>query len=218
MIFAQVLPIIQEFKDGKNKIALWQIDESIEELNEQIHIAHIQYKSVQRQIQHYSCLLALEKIFNKKVEIFYDEFRKPHLKYGKEHISLSHSQNLVAVMSNSHYGCGIDLENITDKAYKLRSKFLSPEESFYLKNFDQDQQIKLCVLIWSAKECLYKFHGRKSLRFKEHLHIKFEDKDFELTNKHFKGYVQKGTDYLSIGLKYQIIHNHFFVYTTEPFE
>lgn len=95
-----------------------------------------------------------------------DEFGKPYLIDSDFQISISHSYPMVACAIHPSKSCGIDIESIRPQLIKIKHKFLNQEELAYCG----DDLKKLC-LHWSAKEALYKIHGRKRLIFAEQLAV-----------------------------------------------
>ncbi|MEL6536288.1 MAG: 4'-phosphopantetheinyl transferase superfamily protein, partial [Bacteroidota bacterium] len=93
-----------------------------------------------------------------------DEFGKPHLVGIPGHISLSHCWPYAAAAYYAEKPIGIDLELVQDKLSRLAPKFLDKNELSWSRN-----QLDILALRWSAKEALYKLHGRKKLAFSEQL-------------------------------------------------
>jgi phosphopantetheinyl transferase len=98
--------------------------------------------------------------------IYKDSHGKPHLIETKGQISVTHSYPYVAVIYHEDETVGIDLELPREKILKISPKFLSDSE---LENAGQD--VKKTTIYWSAKESLFKLHGRKFVIFIENLAI-----------------------------------------------
>ena len=86
-------------------------------------------------------------------------------------VSLSHSGVWVAAMLAHGGRAGVDVEIIRDKAQRLASKFLAPDEwaeaqAASLAAPDADAHY---TLLWSAKETLYKLAARRGIIFKKQL-------------------------------------------------
>ncbi|MEQ9301508.1 MAG: 4'-phosphopantetheinyl transferase superfamily protein [Cyclobacteriaceae bacterium] len=95
-----------------------------------------------------------------------DDFDKPHLIGDMAHISISHSHPFAAVMIHMDKSCGIDIERPQEKIRRIAHKFMNTDEERWV-----DEQLENMTLVWSAKETLYKIHGRKKLAFKEEMMI-----------------------------------------------
>lgn len=83
---------------------------------------------------------------------------------GKFHISISHSFELAAAIK-APMSCGIDIQSIQDKIFRIQSKFATPKESG-----DHPSKEYLHVL-WGAKEAMYKAFGKRGLDFKVNMDL-----------------------------------------------
>ncbi len=101
--------------------------------------------------------------------ISYDPFGKPRLDNGRSNLSVAHSGVYAALMVSPTRAVGIDIEAIQPKIHRLAHKFLREEELDY--HFTSHATESL-MLIWCAKEALYKLHGRREISFKEHILVK----------------------------------------------
>jgi phosphopantetheinyl transferase len=99
-------------------------------------------------------------------ELAYSATNKPYLKDRSEHISISHSHDMLAIICNRAENTGIDIELLRDKVQGIQHKFLYETEKAFAHN-DTDRLITL----WAAKESLYKVYGLKELDFKKHLFV-----------------------------------------------
>ena len=107
-------------------------------------------------------------------DLFYDDYRKPHLKDGKC-ISISHSFLYSGVIV-SDLEVGIDIEMQRDKIARIATKFINYEFN-YLKK-ESDKYINELTIIWCIKESLYKLFATPGMVFKDHfLVIPFMDED-----------------------------------------
>jgi len=62
--------------------------------------------------------------------IYYDENNKPYLVNPPRSISVSHTDNYSAVLINENVNeiRGLDVERLSEKAFRNKSKFLSDDE------------------------------------------------------------------------------------------
>ena len=97
-----------------------------------------------------------------KSTIYYDGNDKPHL-LDKNHISISHSHEFVAVMIAYIHGIGVDIEFIHPRISKLAQKFLSENE----KQLADDNNLEKLHVVWGAKEVLYKIHSIGGIDFRK---------------------------------------------------
>lgn len=163
-------------------IGLWKIEEDefffLERVklyeNEWIRLGEIVHP--QKRLEWLSsrlCLKELLKIANtSRVESLNTQSGKPYLSNNAHNISYTHSARYSAAIASKPLEVGIDIEDFSRKR-NPRTRFLfmnEPELSFYEQNPDP----ALFLLIWSAKETLYKIMGR-GFAFKENLFLHLED-------------------------------------------
>ena len=163
---------------GKNgKLGIWHITESVEELLSMIPRSIGTKKDLSAQALNpnerrrkewlVARILAEQLTGEKDIRIIYDEHKKPFLENSKKHISLSHSRDLLAVITDEAE-TGIDIELIKPKVVRIKEKFMSGEELGSLQENNQEEQL---TIYWCAKESLYKLYGKKELHFKENILI-----------------------------------------------
>ena len=114
--------------------------------------------------------LAVRKLLENEdpeLTIDYDLKGKPFLNNQKG-ISISHSNEMVAIGISNETHFGIDIQHKTDKIFKIKSKFLSKNESNFLGKTDD---IVLLTKLWSAKESIFKALGKEGVSFSNDLEI-----------------------------------------------
>jgi phosphopantetheinyl transferase len=124
------------------------------------------------------CLKELLKIANTtRVESLSTATGKPYLSNNQHHISYTHSTHYSAAIAGQGHEVGVDIE-YRHRKRNLRTRFLfmSDEELDY---FEPIKSFELFLLIWSAKETLYKLLG-EGHAFKHHLHMQL--KNFQLAD------------------------------------
>lgn len=125
-----------------------------------------------------------------------DEFGKPYLLGGPFQLSFSHSHGYVAVLL-SDQPVGVDLQAIVPKIDRIAKKFMREEE---LASLQPETRLEHLHFYWSAKEALYKAHGRRELDFRQHIFVQpFDYQPFSNT----VGRVSKGTETLSFDLYFE---------------
>ena len=114
--------------------------------------------------------LAVRKLLENEdpeLTIDYDLKGKPFLNKQKG-ISISHSNEIVAIGISNEIDFGIDIQFKTDKVFKIQSKFLSQMES---KFFEKKNDLESLIKVWSAKESIYKALGKEGVSFSKDLEI-----------------------------------------------
>lgn len=169
------MPFLKVHQVNKSKIwGIWELTESVEEMlskldtslenGEYLLITHP--KKVNEWAGSRVIAMELMKRLNQDYKgIRKDEFGKPWLKEVEGFISISHKYPFVIVIIDLESEVGIDIEPVNKKIMKLAHKFLDDEERKWAHNSNW------VTLVWASKEALYKWHGRKSLIFKDQLKV-----------------------------------------------
>jgi phosphopantetheinyl transferase len=106
---------------------------------------------------------------------------------------------------------GIDIECIHDRILKIRSKFVAAKEDVFLK--EDNFLTENLILIWSAKEALFKMDGKGNMDFRKNISIK----PFHLQDSGFiMGAISKNNLVHEFPLSYQKIQDHMMVFVTTP--
>lgn len=210
------MPIIKhEQINAKSSWVIWRIDETIEDFLQKVTLDECDKKDLEA-IRHedkkrewFSSRLAVKHLLGARQLKFNgikkDQFNKPFLKDHSSHISISHSFPYAAAIMHTEKPVGIDIERPRTKILSVAKKFLNEEE----RDFAGDDLDVLSIL-WSAKEVLYKIHGRKRLTFKHHLAIR----PFKKNHDHpISCSIIFGEDHFqSYQLKFQKINAHYVVF------
>ncbi|MBQ3248001.1 MAG: 4'-phosphopantetheinyl transferase superfamily protein [Alistipes sp.] len=98
------------------------------------------------------------------IEISYNEVGAPQITNRTEYIGISHSNDHVAVII-SHNRCAVDIERLDRNFEGVTARYLHPEE----QALSSDE--RLSATIWSAKETLYKFSGKRGLDFMHEIRV-----------------------------------------------
>jgi len=135
-------------------------------------------------------------------EVLYTQTNKPYLKDRNEHISISHSHDVLAIIINEKENTGVDVELVRDKILAIKHKFLNENETKFAKD-----NVEILTYIWAAKETLYKIYGLKGLDFKLHLSV-----DMNNEGDTFYGTIQKEDLKKRYKLKKEKLENYCLVY------
>jgi hypothetical protein len=145
-------------------LLLWKITETEEQLKGQLPenvlktIVYKNYKSSSRRIEvmaTYALLLSFLKI--PSVVVHHKSNGQPLL--DGFYISISHTNGYACVLLSTQNMVAIDIEYHSDRIARIRSKFLRNDEAF--NSIDQ------LLVVWSAKETLYKYFSADDLMFDE---------------------------------------------------
>lgn len=108
----------------------------------------------------------LRKVLKINAPIIYLPSGKPALYNTSDHISISHTKEIVA-FATSEQPIGIDIEEKSRNCTRVINKFVSVHE----KNLYQQQQGNWPLELWCAKEAAYKLYDLPGLSFKEEISI-----------------------------------------------
>lgn len=163
------------------QILVWKVTESYTELLEQVilnetnHMRLDGMKSEMHQRAFLSVRKLLQETGHSDLDLYYDEFGKPHL-HGEKHISITHSHNFSAIIISDEI-VGIDIELQRNKIIRIADKFCDLE--FQFLDRDSDEYIRKLTVIWGSKEAIFKIRNEKGISFKDHINVQ----SFELNAK-----------------------------------
>ena len=167
--------------NSTTQILVWKVTESYTELFEQVVLNdtnRLRLEGMKSQM-HQCAFLSVRKLLQETgrtdLDLYYDEFGKPHL-HGKKHISITHSHNFSAIIISDET-VGIDIELQRDKIIRIADKFCNSE--FQFLDRDSDEYIRKLTVIWGAKEAIFKIRNEKGISFKDHINVQ----SFELNDK-----------------------------------
>ena len=164
------MPFLKDFIiNNSTKIILWKIipgelsDKHLNEYDKNL----IKIRKGKNSKEYFLAVRKLLKNEDPELNIDYDSKGKPFLNKQKG-ISISHSNEMVAIGISNETDFGIDIQYKTDKIFKVKSKFLSKNE---IKFLDKTDDIEHLIKLWSAKESIYKAIGKEGVSFSNHLEI-----------------------------------------------
>ncbi len=150
------MPIIEKINKNNCRIAVWNTNESLNELiklAEDLDTQHINNDKRKKECLTIRVLLQQLRLFT---EITYNSYGAPEIKENN-FISISHSEDLTAIIVSKNK-VGLDIEKISEKALKLSSKFIKQNTHIPLS---KDK----ATLIWCCKEAIYKWHQKGNVNF-----------------------------------------------------
>ncbi len=164
-----VYPI--EISMPNTMIQLWKITETSQELsnyNPSLQIPK-QINHPAKILEFLASRLILSNILP-GIEISKNDQGKP-IANNNSHTSISHTKGWAAVCYNPGSPVGIDVEQISDKAFRLRNKFSQEHEWLALKKATTYKDSVLFSVIWSVKEAVYKLLPHQGWVFREDFFI-----------------------------------------------
>jgi len=163
------MPIIDDLNlSPKTRVVIWEINESLQDLKSKVILSEYSLKLInqKKSVIHKKQFLAIRNIFKflciDDKDLEYDEAGKPIFSQNKN-LSISHSGKYAAVIISNH-SVGIDIEKISDKAMKIKHKFLHIE-----LNYPQELNNQISLVYWNIKESIYKALGITGIDFKKNI-------------------------------------------------
>ena len=155
--------------------AIWQITETVDQLRSSIQLRkgeeelYQSFVAESRKKQWLAYRLLIRGLLlPEEFPVEYDPSGKPFLAGSNFHISVTHTDDLAAVIISCHARVGIDMEKIKPRILKVRDKFIHPEESDHIM---KERELEQLTLSWCAKEALYKLYGLRNLDFREDIRL-----------------------------------------------
>ena len=139
-------------------------NKSIEDIVNAAHKSHI------RKQQLFAARYLLQELTNDSnpYNIAYTDHGKPFIKDSEWEISISHSQDFIALILSKDKKVGIDIEVIDPRIFRIERKFLREDEKAFIS---PDHYMEQLYIIWSTKEVLFKIHEKGGLIFKENIRV-----------------------------------------------
>ena len=163
------MPIIDDLNLSlKTRVVIWEINESLQDLKSKVVLSEDSLKLLNQKKSgiHKKQFLAIRNIFKflciDDKDLKYNKSGKLIFSQNKT-LSISHSGNYAAVIFSDH-SVGIDIEKISDKAMKIKHKFLHIE-----LNYPQELNNQISLVYWNIKESIYKAVGITGIDFKKNI-------------------------------------------------
>ena len=169
------MPLVyQQNINPYTKLGVWHIEEEEDFFNEKMMLPG-KIRNDHKRLQHLAGRYLLTELYpDFPVELIkVADTNKPFLTDEVYHFSISHCGNYAAVIISSTHRVGIDIEIISEKAKKVKHKFLSEDEQIMIKKTFNNEysESSLFTLLWSIKETMFKWNGLANIDFKKHLKI-----------------------------------------------
>ncbi len=159
--------------EAPKSLYIWEITESLDEITAQFKqvategewIENQQIKYPKRRMEWMIARLMLKKHLGQNASIKYTSNGKPYIPSIDSEISISHSGDFIVLWF--HEGvAGVDIEKISTKLDRVKSKFLSEKTIQSLSNSSINEHI---AIYWCAKEVLFKIYNKGKIDFKTNL-------------------------------------------------
>lgn len=212
------MPIVWTEKiDQHGELAIWHITENAEELYAKLQLNDDEKKyyyslqSGKRNLHWLGSRVLLRTLIktNHYIDVQLDENNKPYLVNFPFEFSISHSNELAAVIIYEGKKVGIDIEKMSDKILRIQKKFLSAHELSFISEDSQIEQLYVC---WGIKESLFKLYGKGNLPFIEGIQIE----PFQyLIDTNVKATIIKDGYKQSFNMRYEKFNEYMLVWCVE---
>ena len=199
--------------DAHSRLGVWHITESEAELQELCsipsdeleEISFIKNESLRKQKLAVRALL--DAMFEEKVYLSHHDNGKPYIENNATNISITHTNDYVAVILNDLEDVGIDCESLDRDFSAVEKRELSEKE---IDDLDGDKRNEQLAIYWCAKEAVYKKLSQYKVDFAEQIEIdSFRPKgegELEATFIHKDGYEEQ------FDLEYMTFDRHVLVW------
>lgn len=209
------MAFIEERNTGFGSIGIWEIKETLTKLLDGFQFSEKEKEdfdklSAERRKKEFLIVrLLLNKLLKFNPGISYEKSGRPILNHPDLQIGISHSSELVVVFV-SKKRIGIDVENIGRNVEKIAPRFLHVSEIEFLEKMPASNVLKL--MIWSAKEAIFKCSAKQGIQFNQQIIIQpFEKNETGL----FYGNLINGNISVQFELNYFFLRNNVVVYCVE---
>lgn len=163
-------------------LGVWKIEESEEELlalldnPDACRPTLARWQSATRRKEWLATRVLLKTLAGEELAVAYHDTGAPYLVGSPRQVSFSHTKGYAAVVVQDRPGAGIDIEYRSERVYKIRRRFLTPEEEFIAPAPATEDISRLetdyLLIGWCAKETLFKMIGQEKVDFLRHLHLR----------------------------------------------
>ena len=157
-----------------SRVGVWKITESEAELrtmtsipsDELEEISYIKNESLRK--QRLAVRALLDAMFEEKVYLSHHDNGKPYIENNAINISITHTDQYVAVILNEEDEVGIDCESLNRDFSAVEKKALSDEEIGDLEDEQKNEQL---AIYWCAKEAIFNLTSQYDVDFAEQIQI-----------------------------------------------
>ena len=163
--------LIRMHPDEYSALAVWEIGESEKHLLSRLELGEVDrlrlegIKHPHKRLEFLSARAALLELGVSLGDLSYTPEGKPVV--DGAFLSITHNHQFAAALIHTEAEVGIDVEDVRRNFEGLVDRYLREDERFIVEDMPELGP----MMLWGAKECGYKMHGRRRLDFKEHLRL-----------------------------------------------
>ena len=195
------------------EISVWEVTESEDDLLRLVSIPNDEMEELYlirneaRRKEKLAVRALLNTVFEEKVYLGHHDNGSPFIQNNSIHISISHTNRFVAIITHPTEDVGIDIESIERDFSAVEKKALSEDEREDLS--DKNRNLQLAIY-WCAKEAMYKRMSQHGVDFAKQMEVdKFNPKDEGEIDAIF---IDKDGEEEEFELEYEVFDNHVLVW------
>jgi len=202
------MPLIRKTEIGDGFLALWELEESADELLAALELSaherdyYDRISADHRRREWLAWHLMIRELIGPEVSADYDAAGAPVLVGAPGVVSVSHSGPWV-VLYYRRTSCGVDIERLDRRFDRVAGRYITDTERA-LQGGESDERFR--ALVWSTKEAVYKYAGARGLGFLDHIRMTALDPAHALVSVSLRGEP-------SFPLRYEIRNGYCLVYT-----
>lgn len=199
--------------ENKAEIAVWHVTESEEELLKITSVPSDEleeislFRSESQRKQKLAVRALINEIFEEKMYLNHHDNGQPYLENCATNISITHTDNYVAIIIHDDEEVGIDIESLDRDFSVVEKKALSEDEIDDLNDGKKNEQL---AIYWCAKEAIFKRMSQNRVVFAEQIEVeKFnvrKEGELEAT------FIHKDEHEEEFELEYMIFDRHVLVW------
>ena len=199
--------------DNKAEIAVWHVTESEEELlsltsvpNDELEEISL-FRSESQRRQKLAVRALINEVFEDKMYLNHHDNGQPYLENCATNISITHTDNYVAIIIHDEEEVGIDMESLDRDFSVVEKKALSEDE---IDDLEKDRRNEQLAIYWCAKEAIFKRMSQNRVVYAEQIEVeKFnvrKEGELEAT------FIHKDEHEEDFELEYMIFDRHVLVW------
>ena len=160
--------------DNKAEIAVWHVTESEEELlsltsvpNDELEEISL-FRSESQRRQKLAVRALINEVFEEKMYLNHHDNGQPYLENCATNISITHTENYVAIIIHDDEEVGIDVESLDRDFSVVEKKALSEDE---IDDLEKDKRNEQLAIYWCAKEAIFKRMSLNRVVYSEQIEV-----------------------------------------------
>ena len=160
--------------DNKAEIAVWHVTETEKELLDLVSVPNDEleeislFRSESQRRQKLAVRALINEMFEERMYLNHHDNGKPYLENCVTNISITHTENYVAVIIHDEEEVGIDVESLDRDFSAVEKKALSEDE---IEDLDDEKKNEQLAIYWCAKEAIYKRMSQNRVDFAEQIEV-----------------------------------------------